>query len=49
MKYIVDNFEDVENIMLLYFKDFNNKLYTLLESDINLPTDVIKYKIMKYI
>ena len=26
MKYIVDNFEDVENIMLLYFKDFNNKI-----------------------
>jgi hypothetical protein len=31
------------------YEEFIKKVYTLLESKINLPTDVIKYKIIKYI
>ena len=31
------------------YEEFINKLYTLFESNTNLPSDVIKYKIIKYI
>jgi hypothetical protein len=31
------------------YEEFISKFYTLLESKSNLPIDVIKYEIMKYI
>ena len=31
------------------YEEYRNKFYTFLESERNVPTDVIKYEVMKYI
>jgi hypothetical protein len=44
----VDKYLELYELIKNY-EEFINTFYKLLENDTNIPTDVIKYEIMKYI